>query len=146
VYRFSRSIYRELAPRIEGDEVTRSTARNHLLEASEETIRRLATDRRYFARPARTLFNEIRDHFGLAEQVHVYMVVDRYLGLAIDFIEALPEHLTLDGQPRQCPASTRKGTPCRREPRPGREYCPSHRHLEENFGSPDELLTLSEPR
>lgn len=141
MYRFSRSIYRELAPRIEGDEVTRSTARNHILEASEETIRRLATDGRYFARPARTLFSEIRDHFGLAEQVHVHMVVDRYLGLAVEFLEEFPE---LDGQPRQCPANTRKGASCRREPRPGREYCPSHRHLEEHFGSPAELLSVSE--
>jgi hypothetical protein len=143
VYRFSRSIYRELAPRVQGDEVTCSTARNHILEASEETIRRLATDGRYFARPSRTLFNEIRDHFGLAEQVHVYMVVDRYLGLAVEFLEEFPE---LDGQPRQCPASTRKGTSCRREPRPGREYCPSHRHLEEDFAPADELLSLSEAR
>ena len=28
-------------------------------------------------------------------------------------------------------ASTRKGTPCQREPLPGRDYCPSHKHLEE---------------
>lgn len=139
MYRFSRSIYRELAPRIEGDDgVECSTARHHVLEASEATIRRLATDRRHFTRPARTLFSEIRDHFALAEQVHVYMVVDRYLGLAIEVLEA--QHVTLDGQPRQCPASTRKGTPCRREPRPGRDYCPSHRHLEETIGSLDELL------
>jgi hypothetical protein len=144
MYRFSRSIYRQLAPLVEGDEITRSTARHQVLEASEATIRRLATDGRYFARPARTLFNEIRGHFPLAEQVHVYMVVDRYLDLAIDFIEALPEDVTLNGQPRQCPASTRRGTPCRRDPRPGRDYCPSHRHLEETFVSPDERLSLSE--
>ena len=30
-------------------------------------------------------------------------------------------------------ASTRKGTPCQREPLPGRDYCPSHKHLEEAF-------------
>lgn len=142
MYRFSRSIYRELAPRIEGDDVERSTARHHLLEASEATIRRLATDRRYFAHPARTLFGEIRDHFALAEQVHVYMVVDRYLSLATDFLEALPAHVTFGGRPRQCPAHTRKGTPCRREPQPGREHCPSHRHLEESFGAVDELLRV----
>jgi hypothetical protein len=144
VYRFSRSIYRELAPRIEGDEVTRARARDHLLEASEATIMRLTTDGRYFARPTRTLFNEIREHFCLAEQVRVYMVVDRYVALAVEYLEALPEQVSLDGLPRQCPASTRKGTPCRRDPRPGRDYCPSHRHLEETFASPEELLSLSE--
>ncbi len=133
MYRFSRSIYRELAPRIEGDEVASATARNHVLEASEATIRRLATDGRYFARPARKLFGEIRDHFALADQVHVYMVIERNLDLAAEFLEQLPEEVRLGGQPRQCPASTRKGTPCQREPRPGREYCPSHRHLEESL-------------
>ena len=139
MYRFSRSIYRELAPRIGGDEIANAHARNHVLEASEATIRRLATDGRYFARPARTLFNEVREHFPLAEQVHVHMVIDRYISLAVEFLERLPDDVRLGGQPRQCPASTRKGTPCQREPRPGREYCPSHRHLEEAFG------TVAEP-
>ena len=139
MYRFSRCIYRELVPRLEGDEVESAPARNHVLEASEATIRRLATDGRYFARPARTLFNEVREHFALGEQVHVYMVIERYLGFAIDFLEELPEEVRFGGEARQCAASTRKGTACRREPRPGREYCPSHRHLEESFGAVGEL-------
>ena len=126
MYQFSRSIYRELAPRVEGDEIARARARHHLLAASEGTVERLAEDGRYFARPVRTLFNEIRDHFPLAEQVHVHMVVDRYVRLAVEFIEANPEL-----RPRRCPASTRNGNPCQREPREGHEYCPSHMHLEE---------------
>ena len=137
MFQFSRSIYRQLAPRIDGgDEIAPSTAQLRVLEACEATIRRLAADRgRYFARPKRTLFNEIRDHFPLAEQVHVYVVIERYVDLAIEYIESLPDDVTLDGRPRQCPASTRKGTACRREPRPGREYCPSHMHLDEGFES-----------
>jgi hypothetical protein len=134
MYQFSRSIYRQLAPRIGGrDELARSVAQQRVLEACEATIRRLATDRRYFARPTRTLFNDVRDHFPLAEQVYVYILIERYIDLAIEYLESLPEEVTFDGQPRQCPASTRKGTPCRRDPRPGRDYCPSHRHLEETF-------------
>ena len=35
------------------------------------------------------------------------------------------------GEPRNCRACTRRGTPCQREPLPGRDYCPSHKHLEE---------------
>jgi hypothetical protein len=133
MYQFSRSIYRQLAPRIDAeDDVARSTAQMRVLEACEATIRRLAVDR-YFARPKRTLFHEIRDHFALAEQVYVYVVIDRYLDLAIEYFESLPAEVRLDGVPRQCPASTRKGTPCKREPRPGRDYCPSHMHLEESF-------------
>jgi hypothetical protein len=132
MYRFSRCIYRELAPRVEdrGDVAT-SQARHKLLEASEATMRRLAADRRHFARPTRTLFNEVREHFALAEQVRVYMVIERYVDLAVDHLERLPDDVSLNGRPRSCLASTRKGTPCQREPLPNRDYCPSHKHLEE---------------
>jgi hypothetical protein len=143
MYQFSRSIYRQLAPRIEAeDDVGRSTAQLRLLEVSEATIRRLAADR-YFARPKRTLFNEVREHFALAEQVYVYMVIERYVDLAIEHFDSLPDEVRLDGVPRQCPASTRKGTPCKREPRPGRDYCPSHMHLEEIFEAPS-LMNASQ--
>ena len=94
-------------------------------------MRRMAYDRRYFARPARTLFSEIRDQFALGDQVHVYMVVERYINLALEHLEQLPTDVGLDGRPRHCLASTRKGEPCQREPLPGRDYCPSHKHLEE---------------
>ncbi len=135
MYQFSRSIYRDLAPRIDksgGIEQT-FTARQKLLEACESTIQRLVSDRRYFARPAKTLFTEVREYFALGEQVRVYMVIERHVGLVEEFLDALPADVTLDGQERNCLASTRKGTPCRREPLPGRDYCPSHKHLEETF-------------
>lgn len=144
MYQFSRSIYRELATRIDdscGVERTLA-ARQELLEACEATIRRLVTDRRYFARPARTLFSEVREHFALAEQVRVYMVIERYLEVAEEFLDSLPADVTLDGQPRNCLASTRKGTPCQREPLPGMDYCPSHKHLEESFDQVEELEEL----
>jgi hypothetical protein len=135
MYQFSRCIYRDLAPRIDasrGDETT-FRAQQQLLEACEATIRRLVSDRRYFARPAKTLFTEVREHFALAEQVRVYMVIERHIELIEEFLDSLPADVTLDGQERHCLASTRKGTPCQREPLPGRDYCPSHKHLEETF-------------
>ena len=104
-----------------------------MLEACEATIQRLVTDRRYFARPAKTLFTEVREHFALAEQVRVYMVIERHLERIEEFLDSLPADVTLDGQQRNCLASTRKGTPCQREPLPGMDYCPSHKHLEETF-------------
>ena len=135
MYQFSRSIYRELAPGVIDDGVHNGDAspRQHLLEASEATMRRLAYDRRYFARPARTLFNEVRQHFAIGEQHHVYEVIDRYVRLANEFLDRLPQDIGFDGAPRQCRASTRKGKPCQREPLPGRDYCPSHKHLEESL-------------
>ena len=133
MYRFSRSIYRDLAPRIDsgGDVAACMAARQDLLEATEGTIRRMAYDGRYFARPARSLFSHVREHFPLSDQVYVYMVIERYITLAQDFIEQLPDGAL--GETRECQASTRKGTPCQREPLPGRDYCPSHKHLEEAF-------------
>jgi hypothetical protein len=135
MYQFSRSIYRDLVPRIDASGGSERTfaARRKVLEACEATIERLVSDRRYFARPAKTLFSEVREHFALAEQVRVYMVIERHVDLIEEFLDSLPVDVTLDGQRRSCLASTRKGTPCQREPLPGMDYCPSHKHLEETF-------------
>lgn len=146
MYRFSRSIYRELAPRVIEDEHDETGCRNRqaVLEACESTIRRLMADRRYFARPARSLFNDVRMHFSMQDQQRVWCVIERNIALAQQFLEEMPEVLDLDGQPRECRAHTRKGTPCQREPLPGRDYCPSHKHLEETFEAAEiELDTLA---
>jgi hypothetical protein len=131
MYRFSRSIYRELSPRVIEEVHGGVSSRQHLLEACEATMERLAVDRRYFARPARSLFNEVRSHFAISDQIYVYKVIEGNIKLAIEYLERMPGELGLDGLPRQCRASTRKGTPCQREPLPARDYCPSHKHLEE---------------
>jgi hypothetical protein len=131
MYRFSRSIYRELAPRVIESPHGGNSPRQQVLEACEATMDRLAQDRRYFARPARSLFSEVRCHFPISDQLYVYKVIERNVNLAIDYVERMPAELGLDGLPRHCRASTRKGTPCQREPLPNRDYCPSHKHLEE---------------
>jgi hypothetical protein len=136
MYRFSRSIYRELAPRITEDPFGGSSVSNRqkVLDACEATIRRLAYDRRYFAKPARTLFNDVRVYFPISDQLHVYKVVNRNITLAREHLAQLEmAGIGLDGQSANCRASTRKGTPCQRQPLPGRDYCPSHKHLEEAF-------------
>ena len=71
MYRFSRSIYRELAPAVIEDERDPTGCANKqlVLDACGVTIRRLTYDRRYFARPARTLFSEVRMHFPINEQL-----------------------------------------------------------------------------
>jgi hypothetical protein len=139
MYRFSRSIYREIASAVIEDERDSTGCRNKqlVLDECEETIRRLAFDRRYFARPARSLFNSVRMHYAFGDQLRVWMVIDRNMKLAQEFLEQMPERAGLDGIPRQCQAHTRKGTPCQREPLPARDYCPSHKHLEETFDGPE---------
>ena len=135
MYRFSRSIYREIASAVVEDERDPTGCRNKqlVLDACEETIRRLTYDRRYFGRPARTLFSEVRMHFAIGDQLHVWRVIERNISLALEYLERIPEGSGLSGVPRACRAHTRKGTPCQREPLPARDYCPSHKHLEETF-------------
>jgi hypothetical protein len=137
MYRFSRSMYRELAQLVVEDDWDSTGCRNKqkVLDSCEGAIRRLTYDRRYFARPARSLFNEVRPYFRMQDQLYVWRVVESNINLALEFLEQLPEGVGLDGRPPQCNAHTRKGTPCQRTPLPGRDYCPSHKHLEETFES-----------
>jgi len=133
MYGFSRAIYRELADEVIEDPHGRPHA-NHerVLRSCEAAIERLATDRHYFAHPARTLFNDIRVYFPMSSQLRVLRVSQRYLSLADEFLRRLPQNgLDAYGNPLHCRASTRKGTPCQRLPLPHNGYCPSHQHLAE---------------
>ena len=141
MYRFSRAIYRELSREILEDPHCLDPNVNHerVLHACESAIERLATDRHYFARPARTLFCDIRAYFPMSAQARVLHVIERYLGFADEFLRSQPQNgYDVYGNPLQCRASTRKGTPCQRMPLPHNGYCPSHQHLAET----EELETL----
>ena len=91
MYQFSRRIYRELAPLVTEDST--GSGRQRLLESCEATVERLARDRRYFARPARSLFSDVRSHFTLNDQQYVYRVIDRNVSLAITYPRAAPAGL-----------------------------------------------------
>jgi hypothetical protein len=126
-HHLSRSMYRRLARVLEaeyrGTDIAR--ARQTLLDACETTMLRLATDRAYFARPDRFLFSSIRLLYPIHAQRRVRRMVDRDLAVAAAILEQQAAKL-----PRACPATTRRGEPCRREPRGDAGYCPSHAHLE----------------
>ena len=133
MYQFSRSIYRELAPRIADGGAAGCARKQAILEACESTMSRLVTDRRYFAKPTKALFTEVRSLFPIREQQFVYRVVERNVRMALQYLETVPaDELAIAGS-RECRAHTRRGTPCQREPLPGRDYCPSHKHLEEDL-------------
>ncbi len=103
-----------------------------MLRLVEATIERMATDRHYFAHPARTLFKDVRVYFPMNAQLRVLHVIERYLACADEFMRSQPQNgHDLAGNPLQCRASTRKGTQCQRMPLPHNGYCPSHQHLAE---------------
>jgi hypothetical protein len=128
MYQVSRAIYRELSGEIVGGR----EAHEQVLHACEQTVRRLVGDRHYFARPARFLFHEIRPHFPMQAQPRVWRVVHGYVCCAIEVLERMPQNgFDVNGQPLQCRATTRRGTPCQRMPLHHNGYCPSHQHLAE---------------
>jgi hypothetical protein len=133
MYQFSRAIYRELAPDILAPPPAAGAASNHMavLRACEAVITRLATDRHHFARPARTLFCDIRSYFPMSSQTHVHLVVCRYMDYAEQFLAEHPMegYTAVSGAPPQCRATTRKGSACQRAPLLHNGYCPSHQHL-----------------
>jgi hypothetical protein len=131
MYQFSRAIYRELSPFIDTSHDARD-GHADVLRACECTIERLATDRHYFAKPARTLFNDIRTNFPIGVQERVWGVVTAYVGAAQEWLARQPQHgYDIHGNPLECRATTRRGTPCQRMPLAHNGYCPSHQHLAE---------------
>ena len=136
MYHFSRAIYRDLAPYVcDAKQSSQSDSnRMRVLRECESAIERLMTDRRYFARPSRTLFNNVRPYFSIGDLPSVYVIIDRNIELALRFLAQVPDYAyDTSGVPRRCQAMTRKGQPCQRQPLHASDYCPSHQHLTETF-------------
>jgi hypothetical protein len=132
MYQYSRAIYRSIKDLVD-PYVTTSTQvvyRRAVLEACEQTMERLARDPHYFAKPERSLFQDIRRYFPITAQAQVAWAVDQGVTAAVSFIEEQIEAGAFDGGVPRCHATTRKGKPCQRTPLPERDYCPSHQHLE----------------
>ena len=132
MYQYSRAIYRSIKDLVD-PYVTTSTQvvyRRAVLEACEQTMERLARDPHYFAKPERSLFQDIRRYFPITAQAQVAWAVNEGVAAAVAFIEEQIEAGAFDGGVPRCHATTRKGKPCQRTPLPERDYCPSHQHLE----------------
>ena len=127
MYRFSRAIYRELASEIIEDPHAECPHANHerVLRACEAAVERLATDRHYFARPRGRCSTTSGRTSRWRPSARVLRVIERYLACADEFLRSQPQNgFDLYGNPLQCRASTRKGTPCQRMPLPHNGYCP----------------------
>jgi hypothetical protein len=132
----SRAIYRELVPYVleQKPSCQHETNQELVLRACEQVVDRLLADPRHFAKPARSLFRDVRVYFSISSQLHAYLVIERNIGLALEYLSRLPEQeLNGNGLPRSCQAMTRKGRPCQRPPLPRSDYCPSHQHLNERL-------------
>ena len=132
MYQYSRAIYRSIKDVIDPyvEPSVQLEYRQAVLGACEQTMERLASDPHYFARPDRTLFQDIRRYFPITAQAEVAWAVSEGVAAAVAFVEEQIEAGALDGGMARCRATTRKGKPCQRTPLPEREYCPSHQHLE----------------
>lgn len=132
MYQYSRAIYRSIKDSIDpwATPEERLEYRRAVLRECESTMERLAADPQYFARPDRALFQDIRRFFPITAQAKVAWTVREGLAAAIAFLNQQLEAGLLDGGVARCKATTRKGKACQRTPLPGRDYCPSHQHLE----------------
>jgi hypothetical protein len=132
VYQLSRSLYRELGAMLPTsvDELESRGRRDRqfLLEACENAVRRLALEPETCANPSRSLFREIRHLFPVDAQIDVWRVVSYHVEAGRILSDRIQETLK-----RECQAVTRSGDPCRREPRAGMRYCPSHYGLAEDL-------------
>ena len=135
MYSFSRAIYRELESEILEDHPLQGGRTNHerVLRACEAAVYRLATDLHYFAKPTKTLFNDIRIYFPMSAQRRVYCVVDRYLPFAAEVHRHAARRTASTSRATGSSAAPPRGagTACQRVPLPHNGYCPSHQHLAE---------------
>ena len=86
------------------------------------------------ARPADSLFQDVRSLFPVNRQLLAYEVIRLRMDEAIEFLTNQAEDESLVTLLR-CRATTRRGKACQRLPLAGSRYCPSHRHLEHPDGA-----------
>ena len=132
MYQFSRSLYRQLADEVvpsRGENV--ALTRQHFLRTCEVSMELLALDRHYFAKPVKTLFNDVRHFFPWASSSACTGCAGSTWRWPRSVDSRLRTGTTFDGSPARCHARTRRGSPFRRVPSPGRKYCPSHKHLDD---------------
>ena len=88
----------------------RSTRTRRCSTPARRTIERLATDRHYFARPGRTLFNDIRIYFPMRAQHRVWRVVACYVGSPTSTSSSQPMRgFDLDGNAARVPRHHAQG-------------------------------------
>ncbi len=129
MYRYSRAIYRDLQPLLMEGQIRPELGQRLLLTACERTVERLARDYRRFARPAASLFADVRSLFPVSRQLLAYDIIEAHMVAALEYLDQeIADRGSADLL--RCRATNRKGKACQRVPVTGSDFCPSHRFLE----------------
>ena len=132
---FSRALYRHLRPLVTAPPGISSTqAHVQLLEACERGVDLFFSEPEVRHRCPGVVFGGARHLFTVGDQVAVHRAVETMFSLLGPVADKVAQE-----QVQTCAAFTRGGQACQRIPRPGRRYCPSHRHLEETLERPEVL-------
>src|SRR5215204_223960 len=120
MYQYSRAIYRSIKDLVDPYVTLREQAeyRKAVLEACEQTMGRLARDPQYFAKPERSLFQDIRRYFPITAQAQVAWAVNEGVSAAVSFIEEQIEAGAFDGGVPRCHATTARRTSTWNAPAP----------------------------
>lgn len=128
VYELSRELFRSIRPGLVPDRRDPARPARTLLGLCEDAVQRIAQTPAARRRHAMRLFTQVRSLFPPSEQLQLATRIEVAVA---DVHDRLVEHTAgRSGGLLRCAATTRRHTPCMREPVPGIRYCPSHRHLD----------------
>ncbi len=128
MYELSRDLFRAIRPGLIPDRRNPARPARTLLAMCEDTVQRIAQTPVARRRHATRLFAQARPLYAPNQQLEL---VTRIETAVANVHERLIEHTGgRTGGLLRCAATTRRHTPCMREPVPGLRYCPSHRHLD----------------
>ena len=127
-YVLSRSLYRIVVARAERLSLCEGE-KARILAACEYAVERLSDNPASAPVVSRWLCREIRWAYAREDQLRLCQAISVSLSLAADVITRAKLV-----QPPACSAFTRHGEQCQRRARSGSEYCPTHRHLDPEFG------------
>ncbi len=123
MYALIRSLFRDLQPLM--SQKTGWREQTDLLDACQALTQRLLLQDAP-ARPARTLFREVRHLFPVHHQARVLEIIRVHIEAGERLATCLEPYRN-----RRCEAFSRRGRPCQREALPGLPFCSSHKHLDE---------------
>ena len=124
--RFSRELWRALAPSLMPDPRRPGWSEEYLLEVCEAGIARLAADPRSHPMASRSLFTAARSLMRAQDQLRAAQLIEAHFNRARAFFEAERGRAGAPGLTPRCAALNRKGKPCGRDPLWGTPFCVSH--------------------